>query len=180
MGNKADKKAARAAKQTQQTDTTQATAIQPAGDEAPAAQSNEPTTETVATATVKTPRVKKNATEVGIDFNDPDSAMQWFESFTRQCESHPPRKGYDQHWNSDGFIHTGPATRLPNQGATRMLVFLGHTIAKRAIAGDKEAAEALQFSINFISSISETLQAKQNEAILAQADAIRARQAQPA
>lgn len=152
---------------------TDATDVQPTGDAVPVVQSTAPE--------AKPKRIKKNATDVDIDFNDPDSAMLWLQSFFEQCEKHPPRKGYDQHWNSQGFIHSGPAKRLPNKGAAKMLVFLANTLAQRAIDNnDNEAAQALDFCNAFGINIKTMLEDKKNEAILAQADAIRAKQEQPA
>lgn len=131
--------------------------------------------------TVKTPRIKKNATATALDFSNPETALTWIGEFYDQSKAHPPRKGYDQHWNSEGFIHAGPADRLPNAGAAKMAIFVGDMLAKRQSQGGtegEEAGAALDFIINFLTTRRETLQEEENARILAAADAIRAKQGQ--
>lgn len=99
--------------------------------------------------TPKEKRIAKNFTEVSLDPKNPDSAAAWLVSFTKQCADHPPRKGYDQHWNNLGFIHDGPALRLSNQGAARMFVFLANVFAQRMVNGDTEATEFFEFCMDF-------------------------------
>lgn len=163
-------------------------AVQSTDDATPAApQTDEPKAQTDATEIVptgdaivvqpapatKTPRVKKNATDVDIDLNDPESAMNWLNSFHSQCKAHPPRKGYDQHWNSEGFIHDGPARRLPNKGAVKMTVFLLKILAQRATEnGDAEALAALNFCNAFGTNVKDILVEAKAAADLAAAEAI--------
>lgn len=128
----------------------------------------------------KTPRIKKNATVNDLNLADSSTATAWLNEFYEQGKAHPPRKGYDQHWNSQGFIHAGPADRLPNKGAAKMVVFLGDVFVKREMSGDKEAGAALDFCINFLQSRRTELEAENNEKILAQAAAIQAKQKQHA
>lgn len=124
----------------------------------------------------KTPRTKKNATTTNLDVNDPNSATTWLAEFYEQSEKQSARKGYDQHWNKEGFIHAGPADRLPNSGAAKMAVFIGDMLVKREVAGDAEAGQFLDFIINFCTNRRNTLQTERDAAILAQAEAIRSKQ----
>jgi len=124
----------------------------------------------------KTPRVKKNATATKLDVNDPSSAPAWLAEFYEQSSKQEVRKGYDQHWNKDGFIHAGPADRLPNSGGAKMAVFIGDMLAKREIAGDVEAGKFLDFIVNFCQTRRSALQAEIDAKILAQAEAILAKQ----
>lgn len=98
-------------------------------------------------------RIRKNHTGVEIRPDDLESAFAYLEAFRQQSEAHPPRKGYDQHWNSQGFIHMGPAARLPNRGATNMVVLIGDILAKREEAGDADAGKYLDFCIKFLGEV---------------------------
>lgn len=129
----------------------------------------------VATEVQATKRVKKNATQTRIDPSNADSGRQFLKEFYEQCEAHPPRKGYDQHWNSEGFIHSVPATRLPNAGAANMVTLIGDILAKRESAGDKAAGEYLDYCINFLTTHRQALQDAREADILAQAAAIQAK-----
>lgn len=122
-----------------------------------------------------TKRVKKNATQTRIDPSNVESGRQYLAEFYAQCEAHPPRKGYDQHWNSQGFIHSGPATRLPNDGAANMVTLLGDILAKREAAGDKVAGDTLNYCIEFLTTHRQALQDAREADILAQAAAIQAK-----
>jgi hypothetical protein len=122
-----------------------------------------------------TKRVKKNATQTRIDPSNANSGRQYLKEFYEQCEAHPPRKGYDQHWNSDGFIHSGPATRLPNNGAANMVTLIGDILAKREAAGDKTAGDFLNYCINFLTTHRDALREQREAEILAQAAAIQSK-----
>lgn len=122
-----------------------------------------------------TKRVKKNATQTRIDPSNADSGRQFLKEFYEQCAAHPPRKGYDQHWNSEGFIHSGPATRLPNGGAANMVTLIGDILAKREAAGDKTAGEYLDYCIKFLTTHRDALREQREADILAQAAAIQAK-----
>lgn len=112
------------------------------------------------TAEGKSTRVYKNATEVVIDFTKPESAIAWLQAFYEQSKAQPPKKGYDQHWNKRGFIHAGPAVRLPNDGAANMIVFLGDMLVQRENKEDAEAGKILDFCINFLQTRRATLEAE--------------------
>jgi hypothetical protein len=129
----------------------------------------------VATDVQATKRVKKNATQTRIDPNNVESGRQFLKEFYEQCAAHPPRKGYDQHWNSEGFIHSGPATRLPNGGAANMVTLIGDILAKREAAGDKDAGAYLDYCINFLTTHRDALRDAREAEILAQAEAIKAK-----
>jgi hypothetical protein len=129
----------------------------------------------VATDVQATKRVKKNATQTRIDPSNANSGRQYLKEFYEQCEAHPPRKGYDQHWNSDGFIHSGPATRLPNNGAANMVTLIGDILAKREAAGDKTAGDFLNYCINFLTTHRDALREQREAEILAQAAAIQSK-----
>lgn len=122
-----------------------------------------------------TKRVKKNATQTRIDPSNVESGRQFLKEFYEQCAAHPPRKGYDQHWNSEGFIHSGPATRLPNGGAANMVTLIGDILAKREAAGDKDAGAYLDYCINFLTTHRDALRDAREAEILAQAEAIKAK-----
>jgi len=172
MGDTATKapKASKAKKNEQAADT----AVPATGE---AAAPTEQTTQVAeAAGEAKAPRTKKNATSTNLDVNDPNSATAWIGEFYEQSKNQPARKGYDQHWNKEGFIHAGPADRLPNSGAAKMAVFIGDMLVKREIAGDAEAGQFLDFIINFCTNRRNTLQTERDAAILAQAEAIRAKQ----
>jgi len=125
----------------------------------------------------KTSRVPKNATSVVINLDDPASASAWIDAFYEQGKNHPPLKGYDQHWNKMGFIHAGPADRLPNSGAVNMVVFLGDMLAKRIDNEDyADSEKSLNFCIEFLTNRKAELAEAKDRAILAAADAIRANQ----
>ena len=130
----------------------------------------------VATDVQATKRTKKNATQTRIDPANPDSGRVWLGDFYKQCDTHKPAKGYDQHWNSEGFIHSGPATRLPNAGAANMVTLIGDILAKRQMAGDSQAGEYLDYCINFLTTHRQALQDAREADILAQAEAIKAKQ----
>ena len=57
-----------------------------------------------------------------------------------------------------------------------MAVFIGDMLVKREIAGDAEAGQFLDFIINFCTNRRNALQTERDAAILAQAEAIRAKQ----
>lgn len=131
----------------------------------------------VATDVTPTKRVKKNATQTRIDPSNVESGRLFLKEFYQQCEAHPPRKGYDQHWNSEGFIHSGPATRLPNSGAANMVTLIGDILAKREAAGDKTAGEYLDYCINFLTTHRDALREQREAEILAAAAEIQAKKA---
>lgn len=122
-----------------------------------------------------TKRVKKNATQTRIDPSNPDSGREYLKEFYEQCALQAPTNGYDQHWNSEGFIHSGPAKRLPNPGAGNMVTLLGDILARRELAGDKEAGQYLDYCIAFLTGHREALQQQREAEILAQAAAIQAK-----
>jgi hypothetical protein len=78
-------------------------------------------------------RIKKNHTDAVIDPSNYDSIEAFLNEFYSQSESQPPRTGYDQHWNKKGFIHAGPATRLPNDGAANMICLLIDILSDRIV-----------------------------------------------
>ena len=142
MGQKAtklEKKAEKKAAKAEKAEKAEKKAVVPATDAPPIQATGEATDAPVLQApakeekVAKTPRIKKNATTSTLDVSDPNSAMTWLAEFIEQGKNHPPIKGYDQHWNSDGFIHAGPGKRLPNIGAAKMIVFLGDVFARRSI-----------------------------------------------
>lgn len=110
-----------------------------------------------AQSAVESGRDWKNKTTSSIDPAVEGSFDIWLTEFKAQCEQHPPRKGYDQHWNGIGFIHMGPTTRLNPQGMARMLTVLFDGLATQALAGSAEAREmyaaTLKFGRNHISSL---------------------------
>lgn len=169
-GNKAAQKKENKAKPTT------ATPITPTGaavDSKEAAPATAPATETP-----KEKRKPKNYTPVSLNINDPTSAGTWLAAFIKQCDDHPPIKGYDQHWNDLGFIHTGPSERLSNEGCGRMAVVIFDTLARRSQVDDakgKEAGEMLNFLMNFASNRKAELVAEAEAATLAAAAAIEAR-----
>lgn len=123
-------------------------------------------------------RIKKNHTDAVIDPNNYSSLEDWLSEFYLQSHAQPARKGYDQHWNKNGFIHAGPALRLPNIGAANMIVFLADILADRVVnSGDEaistEAAAILKVCGEWISKRVGERQAKKNAEILAKAEAIR-------
>ena len=120
-------------------------------------------------------RVKKNATTIQIDPSNVETGRAYLEEFYSQCEAHPPRKGYDQHWNSQGFIHSGPATRLPNAGAANMVTLIGDILAKREMGGDASAGAYLDYCIAFLQSHREALVVARENKILEAAAAIQAK-----
>lgn len=122
----------------------------------------------------KTKRAKKNATSSQIDFSNTESGRVWLTEFKEQCNNHPPIKGYDQHWNKDGFIHNGPATRLSNRGCANMVTLIGDILVTRAMNGDADAAAALDYCVNFLRDHREATEEARKRAILAEADRIRA------
>jgi hypothetical protein len=148
--------------------------VEPKGDaiETPA---NAPAEVVVVQANERIKRIKKNATKVGIDPSNVESGRAWLKEFYDQCTAHPARKGYDQHWNSKGFIHSGPAKRLPNDGAANMVTLIGDILANREAGGDKEAGAYLDYCINFLQSHRQALQDAREAEILAQAAAIQAK-----
>lgn len=123
-------------------------------------------------AAPKEKRREKNFTDVSLDPKNPESAAAWLASFTKQCADHPPRKGYDQHWNNLGFIHDGPALRLSNQGAARMFVFLANVFAQRMVNGDTEATEFFEFCMDFADDRKTALLEEKKAAALAAAEEI--------
>ena len=126
----------------------------------------------VATDVQATKRVKKNATQTRIDPKNVETGRLFLKEFYEQCNAHPPRKGYDQHWNSEGFIHSGPATRLPNGGAGNMVTLIGDILAKREEAGDATAGEMLDYCINFLTTHRDALKQARKERIKAEYEAI--------
>ncbi len=129
------------------------------------------------TAESKSTRVYKNATEVVIDFTKPESATAWLQAFYEQSKAQPPKKGYDQHWNKRGFIHAGPAVRLPNDGAANMIVFLGDMLVQRESKEDADAGKILDFCINFLQTRRATLEAENIARMKEQLEAFNAKQA---
>jgi len=174
MGDTATKapKASKAKKIEQAAD-----AAVPATGEATASTEQTQTTQVAeAAGEAKAPRTKKNATSTNLDVNDPNSSTAWLAEFYDQSQKQAARKGYDQHWNKEGFIHAGPADRLPNSGAAKMAIFIGDMLVKREVAGDAEAGQFLDFIINFCTNRRNTLQAERDTEILAAAEAIRSKQ----
>lgn len=108
----------------------------------------------------------KNFTKVNIDPSVDGSCQAWLSEFTAKSDAEPPTKGYDQHWNKFGFIHAGPAKRLTNQGAARMMVFLENALAERANGGDKEAGAILNFCLKFGKDRPATLKAESHSAAI--------------
>lgn len=137
--------------------------------------------EGTAEAVVSKPkRIKKNQTEVKIDPSNPSSCEDYLSEFYANAAALPPRKGYDQHWNKEGFIHAGPALRLPNRGAANMITFLFDILADRATGDDAAAAaEAkayIDLLVNFGSNRIATVREQKNADILAKAREIEAQQ----
>ena len=110
--------------------------------------------------------------QVVLDVNDPNSATAWLAEFYDQSEKQAARKGYDQHWNKEGFIHAGPADRLPNSGAAKMAVFIGDMLVKREVAGDAEAGQFLNFIINFLQNHRQTVQNAANDKVRREYEAL--------
>jgi len=122
--------------------------------------------------TAKVPSLPKNHTVATIDPNDAESPDRWLKEFVAQCDKHPPTKGYDQHWNALGFIHTGPATRLDAQGSARMMVFLIDSLARQSVNGDKAAGTMLDFVLKFGKTRRDALVEQQNQAAIDAATSI--------
>lgn len=126
----------------------------------------------------KQKRIKKNHTDTKIDPNNPQTIEDYLSEFYAQSFAQAARKGYDQHWNKEGFIHAGPAVRLPNRGAAQMMAFLIDILADRATMDDPTlAAEAKAFldaMIAFASGRIVTKRAEKNKIILDKAAAINA------
>jgi hypothetical protein len=120
-------------------------------------------------ATAKGARKKKNYTGVEIDLNNLESADKYLEAFYKQSEEQPPTNGYDQHWNKEGFIHAGPAKRLPCSGAINMIVFLADILAKRELAKDPTAAGTIDFARNYLQHRRDLLKRQEDDAILEKA-----------
>jgi hypothetical protein len=127
---------------------------------------------------VKVKRIKKNHTDAVIDPKNSESIEDYLGEFYANSQSQPPRKGYDQHWNKDGFINAGPTQRLPNRGAANMIAVLFDALADRATSDDAaEAADAKAFLEAMVefgrNRIAEKIKHKQ-DAILAKARQIEA------
>jgi hypothetical protein len=92
-------------------------------------------------------RAKKNHTDAEINPARYESIHEYLEEFYAQCATQAPRRGYDQHWNSKGFIHAGPALRLPNRGAANMICFLIDVLTDRIVNSSSPdvAKDALAF-----------------------------------
>lgn len=133
------------------------------------------TSDTPTSETPKAKRTNKNGTNIRINPADVNSGRLWLEEFYARCEQTPATKGYDQHWNKDGFVHTGPSTRLPSNGAANMVTFLGDILAQRQLAGDTEAGAYLDYCIAFLTTHRQALQEKREADILAAAAAIQAK-----
>lgn len=124
----------------------------------------------------KVERIAKNETGIAINLDDPASALVWLDAFFDQAKKQKAKKGYDQHWNKKGFIHAGPADRLPNDGAVNMMVFLGDMLTKRI--GNSEypdSEKAIDFCINFLTTRKATLEEENMKRIKAELDAFEAK-----
>lgn len=112
----------------------------------------------------KVKRKKKNHTDTKIDPNNPQTVEDYLSEFYLQSATQAPRKGYDQHWNKEGFIHAGPAIRLPSRGAANMIAFLFDTLADRATSDDATiASEAKAFLEMMVSFGNGRIEAKRKE-----------------
>lgn len=100
----------------------------------------EGTAEAVVSKPKKEKRRKKNHTDTQIDPSIPTSIDDFLSEFYANAATHPPDKGYDQHYNKDGFVHGTPAARLPDTGIARMVAVLIDTLADRATSDDAQKA----------------------------------------
>jgi hypothetical protein len=125
-------------------------------------------------------RIKKNHTDAKINPQRYESIHEFLEEFYGQISTHKPRKGYDQHWNSEGFIHAGPAIRLPNRGAANMIAFLIDVLADRIVNSSSSEVSAdakayYEVCLEFMSKRVEERKAEYARDILAAAAAIEAK-----
>jgi hypothetical protein len=172
-----DKKSDKKAQDKAQKGTKSTKAVEPVEVEAKGADVDASTqADSTAATETKPKRSKKNTTATVIDPSNVESGRKWLSDFTEISNSNPPTKGYDQHVNAKGFVHATTAQRIPNDGAANMVTLIGDILAKREAAGDATAGLYIDYCINFLTSHRDALQAERDAAILAEAEAIRAKQ----
>ena len=122
-------------------------------------------------------RIKKNHTETVIDALDYSTIHRWRDEFYFNSANQPTRKGYDQHFNKNGFVNGLFALRLTNNGIANMIVVLFHALADRCINNPDEnvrnnANEMYNLLEQYVNNCRSEVKADMEADILAKAAAI--------
>jgi hypothetical protein len=122
-------------------------------------------------------RIKKNHTETVINAAEYESIHRWRDEFYFNSANQPTRKGYDQHFNKNGFVNGLFALRLTNEGIANMIVVLFHALADRCINNPDESVRSKSNEIydlleQYVSNCRNEVKAEMEAEILAKAEAI--------
>jgi hypothetical protein len=122
-------------------------------------------------------RMRLNTVGTVIDPTDISTFEQFLSDFRAHSEANAPKKGYDCHFNKDGFVHFSQTKRISNAGAAHIVICALHKLAMAEAEGDAEAGAIYNALIEFAGVHRQNIQTAAEEAALAKAAEIQAKRA---
>lgn len=122
-------------------------------------------------------RIRLNTVGTVIDPTNIATFEQFLVDFRTHSKANPPKKGYDCHFNAEGFVHDSQAKRISKTGAAHIVICALHKLATMEAEGDAGAGALYNALIEFANSHRQNIQTAAEDAALSKAAEIQAKRA---